>query len=314
MNTVGRSSGGAQASALAGAAAAAPAAGQAAGACPVSLAALPGQLAPGEQLAAASLFGVRHRVYAVTGAASGIGRAMARVLHANGARLLLLDRDGDALASLADALTTAGGPQPRRCVVDVADVAALVRALEAAMSACGRIDGLFANAGISAGPGFGVCEAGSLEQIDLAGWSQVLNVNLTATAAAMQAVVPTMKRQGGGRIVLTTSIAGVRAEPFCGYAYAASKAAVANLMRQAALELAPHNILVNAIAPGFIHTRIGGGRLDDAAVRERLAAGIPLARVGQPHELAGVTLLLASDAGSYITGALIPVDGGVLAG
>ncbi|MDB5913230.1 MAG: short-chain dehydrogenase, partial [Ramlibacter sp.] len=102
--------------------------------------------------------------------------------------------------------------------------------------------------------------------------------------------------------------------PFCGYAYAASKAAVINVMRQAAVELAPHGILVNAIAPGFIHTGIGGGRLDDAAVRDRLAARVPLGRIGQPQELGGLTLLLASDAGSYITGTVIPVDGGVLAG
>jgi NAD(P)-dependent dehydrogenase (short-subunit alcohol dehydrogenase family) len=198
-------------------------------------------------------------------------------------------------------------------VVDVADTAALDGALQAAIAACGGIDGLFANAGISAGPGFGAGAAGRLEAIAPASWERVLAVNLTATAAAMQAVVPAMKRQGSGRIVITASIAGVRAEPFCGYAYAATKAAVINLMRQAAVELAPHGILVNAIAPGFLHTAIGGGRLDDAAVREQLAARVPLGRVGQPHELGGLTLLLASDAGSYITGALIPIDGGVLA-
>jgi NAD(P)-dependent dehydrogenase (short-subunit alcohol dehydrogenase family) len=264
-------------------------------------------------LAAASLFDVRGRVYAVTGAASGLGRAMASVLAANGARLVLLDVAADGLHTLAQALAADGAPAPRVCVVDVADTAALQGALRDAIATCGRIDGLFANAGISAGPGFGASPAGELESVVPASWDRVIAVNLTACMAAMQAVVPAMKRQGHGRIVLTASIAGVRAEPFCGYAYAASKAAVINVMRQAAVELAPHGILVNAIAPGFIHTAIGGGRLDDAAVRDRLAARVPLGRVGQPQELAGLTLLLASDAGSYITGALIPVDGGVLA-
>jgi NAD(P)-dependent dehydrogenase (short-subunit alcohol dehydrogenase family) len=265
-------------------------------------------------LAASSLFDVRDRVYAVTGAASGLGRAMASVLAANGARLVLLDLDADGLHSLAHGLAADGAPAPRLCVVDVSDTAALAAALHEAIAACGRIDGLFANAGISAGPGFGASPAGALEAIAPQGWDRVLAVNLTASIAAMQAVTPAMKRQGHGRIVLTASIAGVRAEPFCGYAYAASKAALINVMRQAAVELAPHGILVNAIAPGFIHTAIGGGRLDDAAVRDRLAASVPLGRVGQPRELSGLTLLLASDAGSYITGTVIPVDGGVLAG
>ncbi|HEX2543268.1 MAG TPA: SDR family NAD(P)-dependent oxidoreductase [Ramlibacter sp.] len=264
-------------------------------------------------LAAGSLFDVHDRVYAVTGAASGLGRAMAAVLAANGARLVLLDMDADRLHTVAHALAADGAAAPRVCVVDVADTAAVQGALHEAIDACGRIDGLFANAGISAGPGFGASPAGELQAIPPDTWDRVLAVNLTAGIGAMQAVVPAMKRQGHGRIVLTASIAGVRAEPFCGYAYAASKAAVINVMRQAAVELAPHGILVNAIAPGFIHTAIGGGRLDDAAVRDQLAARVPLGRVGQPHELSGLALLLASDAGSYITGTLIPVDGGVLA-
>lgn len=265
-------------------------------------------------LAASSLFDVQGRMFVVTGAASGLGWAMAAVLAANGAQLVLLDLDADGLHTLANELTADGALAPRACAVDVADTAALQGALHEAIAACGRIDGLFSNAGISAGPGFGASPAGGLECIAADSWDRVLAVNLTAGITAMQAVVPAMKRQGHGRILLTASIAGVRAEPFCGYAYAASKAAVISVMRQAAVELAPHRILVNAIAPGFFHTAIGGGRLDHAAVRDQLAARVPLGRVGQPQELGGLTLLLASDAGSYITGTLIPVDGGVLAG
>lgn len=265
-------------------------------------------------LSAPALFDVRDRVFAVTGAASGLGRAMASVLAANGARLVLVDVNADGLDTLRHAMTSAGAASPRLCVVDVANTEAVQRALHDAVTAWGRIDGLFANAGISAGPGFGASSSGELAEISSEDWQRVLAVNLTATTTAMQAVVPAMKRQRSGRIVLTASIAGLRAEPFCGYAYAASKAAVISVMRQAAVELAPHGILVNAIAPGFIHTAIGGSRLDDPTVRAQLAARVPLGRIGRAQELSGLTLLLASDASSYITGTVIPVDGGVLAG
>ena len=122
-----------------------------------------------------------------------------------------------------------------------------------------------------------------------------------------------MKLQKRGSLVLTASIAGVKAEPFVSYAYATVKSAVIQLMRQSALELAPFGVRVNAIAPGFITTNIAGGRLHDSATAVSLQSKIPLARLGSASELHGVTLLLASQASSYITGALIPVDGGVLA-
>jgi NAD(P)-dependent dehydrogenase (short-subunit alcohol dehydrogenase family) len=120
-----------------------------------------------------------------------------------------------------------------------------------------------------------------------------------------------MKKQGSGRIVVTSSIAGLRAEPPCGYAYVATKAAVINLVRQAALELAPFNVLVNGIAPGPFLTNIAGGRLRREPERHaEFAASVALKRLAQPDEIKGLALLLASPAGSFITGVVIPIDGG----
>jgi NAD(P)-dependent dehydrogenase (short-subunit alcohol dehydrogenase family) len=123
-----------------------------------------------------------------------------------------------------------------------------------------------------------------------------------------------MKQQRGGSIVATTSIAGTRSEPLVGYGYAAAKAAVNNIVRHAAVELAPHNVRVNAIAPGPFRTNIAGGRLHrEPEVVKKFAAMVPLGRIGEPDEIKGLALLLASPAGRFITGAVIAIDGGTTA-
>jgi NAD(P)-dependent dehydrogenase (short-subunit alcohol dehydrogenase family) len=123
-----------------------------------------------------------------------------------------------------------------------------------------------------------------------------------------------MKRQRSGSIVITASITGIQAEPFVSYSYAAAKAAVIQVMRQSALELGSYGVRVNAIAPGFIKTGIAGGRLHDPDVELGLLHKIPLGRLGAAHEVQGIALLLASDAGSYITGSTLTLDGGALLG
>ena len=115
-------------------------------------------------------------------------------------------------------------------------------------------------------------------------------------------------------IVVTASISALHAEPFVSYVYAAAKAAAVQLVRQAALELAPHGIRVNAVAPGFIKTGIAGGKLHDPAVADSLLHRIPMGRLGIPADIQGVALLLASDASAYMTGCTIAIDGGVLLG
>lgn len=259
------------------------------------------------------LFDVRGRSYVVTGAASGLGLAMAEALVANGARVLLLDQNAQELASAAARL---GGNTVHRAV-DVADSAALHEAVLSFAQVSGRIDGMFANAGISGGPGFGTvagAQSGRLQEQSMGQWNHIIQVNLHGVLNSIQSVVTTMKSQRHGSIVVTASIAGMKAEPFVSYAYAVAKAAVIQLVRQSALELAAFGIRVNAISPGFIRTHIAGGRLHDPQVESDLVQKIPLGRLGEPHEIQGVALLLASDAGSYITGNVLSIDGGVLLG
>ncbi len=262
---------------------------------------------------AQSLFDVTGHVAIVTGAASGLGLAMAEVMAENGARVTLADRDAAALER-AVARLRAAGQAVEAAPVDVADFDGLHRMIDGAAARHGRLDVVFANAGISAGPGF-LTEEGRMGAVKPAQWNEVLQINLTSVFETMRAASEPMKRRKSGRIVVTASIAGLRADPIVGYAYAATKAAVINLVRQAARELAPFNIMVNAIAPGPFLTNIAGGRLhrDPAAVRqmERL---VPLGRIALPDEIKGLALLLASPASSFITGAVIPIDGGTSAG
>jgi NAD(P)-dependent dehydrogenase (short-subunit alcohol dehydrogenase family) len=143
---------------------------------------------------------------------------------------------------------------------------------------------------------------------------RVVDINLKAAIYTMQFAVPHMKRQKSGSIVVTTSIAGIKAEPAVGYPYVATKAAMGNVVRQAAVELAPFNIRVNAIAPGPFYTNIRGGVMyKNPEVVRRFEEMVPLGRCAQTDEIKGLALLLASPAGSFITGAVIPIDGGTTA-
>ena len=258
------------------------------------------------------LFDVRDVRAVVTGAASGLGFAMAEVLADCGARVTLADIDGDLLEESTKALEDRGG-RVRGSVVDVSD-ADRVRALfDDVVAADGGVDVVFANAGIATNPGFAVEGGECIDAIDRAAWDTVIGVNLNGIMFTISNAAAAMRRQGGGRIIVTSSIAGLRPEPVVCYSYIASKAAVLNVVRQAALDLAPDNVLVNAICPGpFKGTRIGGGAtLDpDPETEEQWVGTIPVRRMAEPEELKGLVLLLASPAGSFITGAAHVIDGG----
>ncbi len=251
------------------------------------------------------LFDVRGARVVVTGAASGLGFAIAEVMVDAGARVTLADLDGHGLEEAAGRL--AG--DVRTAQVDVSDAAAVERVFDEVVELQAGVDVAFANAGISLEAGV-VDPAGGLDNLDRDAWDRVLGVNLNGVLFTVREAARHMKRQGSGKIVVTASTAGFGTDPMVGYSYSATKAAVIIIVRQAALELAKHGVHVNAIAPGPFRTNIGGGAppIPPEAWAEIVAFG----RMAEPDELKGVALLLASPASSFMTGAVVPVDGGQL--
>jgi NAD(P)-dependent dehydrogenase (short-subunit alcohol dehydrogenase family) len=260
------------------------------------------------------LFDVRGTRVVVTGAASGLGFAMAEVLADCGARVTLADIHEERLGTSTRRLVERGC-DARSFVVDVTDGDRVQALFDDVVAAAGGVDVVFANAGLAAVPGFGVEGGQTLDTVQRSDWDTVLDVNLNGVMHTMRSAARAMKAQGSGRIVVTASNAGLRPEPMACYAYAASKAAVIHLVRHAALELAPHGVLVNAICPGpFYGTLIGGGVTEHPTdeMKAMWARLIPLGRMADPEELKGLVVLLASPASSFITGAAHVIDGGSL--
>ena len=266
----------------------------------------------------ADLFKVEGYGVVVTGGASGLGLGFAEALAANGAKVTLLDVDAKRIDAEVTRLTQAGYTA-RGEVVDVTDHATLDAAFDRAVKAHGKLDVVFANAGIDSGPGFLGSWVGSqrprnpegaLEKYDDARWQKVIDINLTGVFATMRAATRYMKPQKSGRIIVTTSLAAVKTEAVVGAAYMAAKAGAAHLARNVALELAAYNITVNAIAPGFFITNIGGGHAHNPELQKAVSAAVPMHRVGFPKDMAGLALFLASPASSYLTGQQIIIDGG----
>jgi NAD(P)-dependent dehydrogenase (short-subunit alcohol dehydrogenase family) len=242
------------------------------------------------------------RVAAITGGALGIGRATALRFAEEGASVVLGDVQVDAAEGVAKEIVQRGG----RAVavgVDVGDAAQVQAYVDRVVAEFGRLDVMFANAGIAHSAPF-------LEHPE-AQWHRVLRVNLTGVFLCGQIAARQMVRQGGGRIIVTASINGFRGvENLVGYNVA--KAGVIELTKSMAVELAPHNVQVNAIAPAQIDTRLTRGFSDDAKAR-RLAR-IPMGRFGEADEVAKAAVFLASDDASFVTGHTLAVDGGYLAG
>ena len=257
------------------------------------------------------LFDVSGLGAVVTGAASGLGLAIAEVLAVCGAHVTLADADADGVAA-ASAELTGRGLSARGAVLDVADPQAVDDLFRTTAAQPGGISLVFANAGISAGPGPTTPE-GELAATDRERWDRVIAVNLGGVFATLQAAARHVRRDGRGRVVVTSSIAGLAGDPMVGYAYAASKAAVLALVKQAAPDLARHGILVNAIAPGSFRTNIAGGRIRRPDVAEQFARATLVGRLADPDELQGLALFLASPASSYVTGATFVIDGGTTA-
>ena len=265
------------------------------------------------------LFKVEGYGVIVTGGASGLGLGFAEALAENGASVTLLDVDAGRIADEVSRLT-ALGYRVRGDVVDVRDSAAIDRAFDAAVAEYGRLDVVFANAGIDSGPGFigswvGAADrprnpAGALETYTDERWNRVIDVNLNGIFATLRAGARIMKPQRSGRLIVTTSVAAFQLEPAIGSAYMAAKAGAAHLMRAVAQELAAYQITVNAIAPGFFVTNIGGGHAKQASTQAAMGKNIPMHRVGFAEDIKGLALFLASPASTYLTGQQISIDGG----
>ncbi|BAI74895.1 3-oxoacyl-[acyl-carrier-protein] reductase (plasmid) [Azospirillum sp. B510] len=242
------------------------------------------------------------RTALVTGASSGLGRHFAGVLARAGARVALAARRIDALEDTRAAIEAAGG-NAIAVAMDVTDPDSVTRAVEEAADALGRIDILVNNAGVTA----------TLPFLDMGeeAWDRVLDTNLTGCARVARAVGRRMRDEGkGGAIVNIASILGIRVAGQVA-SYVASKGGLVHLTKAMALELARHGIRVNALCPGYLETELNQEFFASEAGKA-LIRRIPQRRLGRLDELDAPLLLLASDAGSYMTGSVIAVDGGHL--
>ena len=248
------------------------------------------------------------KVALVTGAAGGIGQALAATLAANGARVVYADIHLESAAACAAAFPGAFAVR-----MDVTDEASVGAAMEEIVTRAGRLDILVNNAGINT-----MAHRVNIDEFPLAEWERIIRVDLTGLYVVSRAAIPLLRKAGASRIINIASVLGiVPARLQC--AFVAAKAGVVNLTRSMALELGPQGILTNCVAPGSILTA-GTQKLfygEDGKFNEKvqgLLAHIPLGRPGTCDEIAHAVLFLAAPESSYINGAILPVDGGWLAG
>jgi len=249
-----------------------------------------------------SEFSLEGKVALITGASRGIGRAIGLRLAQAGAKVVVSSRKLENVQTVADEIEAAGGEAlPLQAHVGRPDeVQALV---ERTMETFGRIDVAINNAATN--PHFG-----PLLSADEGQWDKILDTNIKSVFRVCKAVAPHMKAQGSGKIINIASIAGLNPSPGMGI-YGVSKAAVIMLTRVLATELGHANIQVNAIAPGVIKTRFSQLLWQTEQIAEPILASLPLGRFGEPEDVAGLALYLASPASDYVTGAVFSVDGGM---
>lgn len=238
----------------------------------------------------------------VTGGASGIGRLVALTFASHGAAVVIADLNGDGANALAEEINSAGG-KAMALQSDLADPAAPGEIVAATLAAYGGIDVVVHNAAFFPLTPF--------TEITPALLARTFSINVGAAFGLLQAALPYLKKNGAGRMLVTSSVTGPRVV-YPGLAhYAASKSGVNGFIRAAALEVATHGITVNGVEPGMIRTP-AQDNLGGADVTAALCRGIPLGRLGEPADIAAAMLFLASPGASYITGQTIIVDGGAL--
>jgi len=251
-----------------------------------------------------SLFSLRDRIVLVTGASRGLGRAMAAAMAEAGAQIVLNGRDRAALDAVAEAIRSAGGAADT-APFDVTDEAAATAAIGEIVRRHGRLDVLVANAGMTL--------RRPLTEFSTADWNSVLGTDLTACFTLAREAAKHMIPRRSGRIVMTASIIGTKVARPTIPAYAAAKAGLVGLTRALAVELGPHGITCNAIAPGYFATEINTALVQDPEFNAFVTKRTPLGRWADPKELGGAAIFLASDAGSYVNGTVLYVDGGLTA-
>ena len=248
-----------------------------------------------------NLFDLQGTVALVTGAAGGLGSAISAALAAHGASVILSDLDAARCEAAADALRERGR-QAHALVCDMRDPHAIGDMAQAAIDVWGRLDTLVCNAAVS-GP------VGPIGGASGADWDIVMGVNLAAPLTLSASVIPHMASRGGGSVVLMSSIAGLRGNRGIGL-YGLSKAGLAQLARNLAVEWGPSGVRVNAVSPGLIRTPFATDLLSNETFMARRLAATPLRRVGEPDEVAGAVVMLAGRAGAFITGHNLVIDGG----
>lgn len=235
---------------------------------------------------------VTGKVALITGGSRGIGAASARALVAEGAQVVI----GDVLDDEGKALAAELGDVARYVHLNVTSAEDWAAAVDTTVAEFGKLNVLFNNAGIANG--------GQLQRFKLDKWQQIIDVNLTGPFLGMRAAADAMIAAGGGSIINTSSIEGLRGTPWA-HGYVASKWGLRGLTKSVAMELAPHGIRVNSLHPGLIRTPITEGIPDDMIP-------IPLGRAGQPEEVASFVVFLASDESSFATGSEFVMDGGTV--
>jgi NAD(P)-dependent dehydrogenase (short-subunit alcohol dehydrogenase family) len=251
----------------------------------------------------------RERVAIITGGGSGIGRATAQLMAAEGGKLALVDLDVGAMSAMAQTIEAESGIVTT-VAADVLDDSAVDRMVQTVLSRFGRIDIL-----VNAVGGSTIIERSSapVEELTLDEWERVLAFNLRGTFLCTHAVIPQMKRQGSGRIVNLSSVAARGDSPRSGAAYAAAKAGIRALTRKLAIELGPYGITCNAVAPSMtlserIERRLWHPRTPEE--QKAIIEAVPLKRVSTPADQAKVILFLASDDAAFVSGQTIEVTGG----
>lgn len=255
-----------------------------------------------------TLFSLHGKTALVTGGATGIGRMAAEALVRAGARVLIASRKGDACAEVAAELNALDAPGSAEGFAgDIGSAAGIGKLVSDIQERTDKLDILMNNSGVSWGAPMG--------QFPYDAWEKVMSVNVTGIFELTQRLLPMLMKSGTAedpaRIVNVGSVMGEVPMGDGAYSYSASKAAVLHLTRVLAKELSPHHITVNALAPGPFVSRMTAFATADEDTRERVGKSVPLGRVGRDEDIAGCMLFLCGRGGSYVTGAVIPVSGGI---